>query len=50
MFSLVKFEGGEHSVVSSKKVKIIQEKDCIVKFKNGCKYQAYLLETAGKIK
>lgn len=49
MFSLVKFDNDEYEVIPSNKVKVIQGTDCLVKYKNGAKYHAYLLDTAGII-
>lgn len=50
MYSLVQFEGGEYYVLPSKQVKLIQGKDCIIKYKNGTKYTGYLVDTSGMYK
>lgn len=47
MYSLVKFDSGEHYVLSSKRVKIIQGKDCIIKYRNGTKYSGCLIDISG---
>lgn len=47
MYSLVQFDSGEHYVLQSKRVKIIQGKTCIIKYKNGAKYSGKLIETSG---
>lgn len=47
MFSLVKFEHGEYSVLRSKRVTVKQDKDCIVKATSGAKYFAQLLDISG---
>jgi len=48
MYSLVKFDSGEHYVLPSKRVKIIQGKNCIIKYKNGAKYSGCLIEISSK--
>lgn len=47
MYSLVQFDSGEFYVSLSKRVKIIQGKDCIIKYKNGAKYNGRLIDTSG---
>lgn len=47
MYSLVQFDSGEHYVLQSKRVKIIQGKNCIIKYKNGTKYSGCLVKTSG---
>ncbi|XP_071579921.1 uncharacterized protein [Temnothorax nylanderi] len=46
MFSLVKFDSGEHYVLPSKRVKIIQGKNCVIKYKNGGKYSGCLIDVS----
>lgn len=48
MYSLVKFDNGAREVLPSKRVKIIQGKDCIIKYKNGAKYTGCLIDISGK--
>lgn len=47
MYSLVKFDNGEYYVLPSKQVKIIQGKNCIIKYKNRAKYSGCLIEISG---
>jgi len=47
MYSLVKFDNDECLVTLSKKVKIVQGKDCLIKV-NESSYQGYLLKSDGK--
>ncbi|KAK0158083.1 hypothetical protein PV327_011147 [Microctonus hyperodae] len=44
MFALVRFDNGLHYVLPSKRVTIIQGKNCIAKYKNGAKYNGYLID------
>jgi len=47
MYSLVKFDSGKHYVSQSKRIKIIQRKNCIIKYKNGAKYSGCLIDSSG---
>jgi|GEM_PF-5995721 len=47
MYSLVKFDSGKHYVSQSKRIKIIQGKSCIIKYKNGAKYSGCLINSSG---
>lgn len=49
MFSLVKFDNGEYSVLLTKRIKIIQNKNCVVRYIGEAKYRANLLDTSGII-
>ncbi|XP_029159005.1 uncharacterized protein LOC114931205 [Nylanderia fulva] len=46
MFSLVQFDNGEYSILPSKRVKIVQGKDCIIKYTGGGKYSADLIDSS----
>lgn len=48
MFSLVQFDNGETCILPSKRVKITEGQNCIVKYPSGTKYNADLLEMSGK--
>ena len=48
MFSLVQFDNGEYSILPSKRVKLVQGKNCIVKYTGGGKYNADLIDSSGK--
>ncbi|KAK0076137.1 hypothetical protein PV325_005823 [Microctonus aethiopoides] len=44
MFALVRFDNCAHYVLPSKRVKIIQGKNCVAKHRNGAKYNGYVME------
>jgi len=45
MYSLVKFDSGKHYVSQSKRIKIIQGKNCVIKYK-GAKYSDCLIDSS----
>lgn len=49
MFSLVQFDNGEYYILQSKRVKIVQGKNCIVKYTGGGMYNADLIDSSGKL-
>lgn len=50
MFSLVKFDNGEYSVLSTKRVRLIEGKKCSVRYSGGSMYSACILDTSGNNK
>lgn len=49
MFSLVQFDNGEYYILPSKRVKVVQGKNCIVKYTGGGMYNANLIDFSGKL-
>lgn len=45
MFSLVKFDNGEYSILSTKRVKMLEGNNC--RYIGGAKYKANLLDSSG---
>lgn len=48
MYCLVKFGNDEYYITSSKKLKIVEDRECRVKYKSGAVYSAILIEKKGK--
>lgn len=47
MYSLVQFDNDEYAVMPSKRIKIVQGGNCIVKYIGGAKYNATLIHSSG---